>query len=358
MNSGEEFDKGTGQDIAQPYRAGSGEMPGAAADAAILMLARDAAAQSAPRNAAESDSIGHGRAGAVARMSTMRRWRAPLGLAASLVLVVGIVSRVQLEEEMGTAPGVVPVAPQPVIPSAPAEPPAPGSAASRAGPATATGAAQPAAPVEAKKLASAAVDPSSNVVGAPGQSVSPQVADSAPANAPASASAMTPATTPSATTARPEDALERKKERKTDVVTDIPVPFPLQGRRPAGAIEGVVKPERDARAKASAESALPAKSTGLPNESTPVPVREDDAVNRPPARQPAESRAAAMPAPAAAVAPMALSEQAEATLTPEQWLRRIIEARRAGRHEEADASLVRLVAKHPQLLIPTEARRN
>ena len=42
-NSGEEFGNGVGQDIAQPYRAGSAGMPSAAADAAILMLARDAA---------------------------------------------------------------------------------------------------------------------------------------------------------------------------------------------------------------------------------------------------------------------------------------------------------------------------
>ena len=352
-NSGEEFGKVIGQDIAQPYRAGSAEMPSVAADAAILMLARAAAAQTSTRNAAAPDAGSHDRAGAVVQMSAMRRWRAPLGLAASLVLVVGIVSRIQLEEEAGTAPGVAPAAPLPVGPSAPVAPAAP---------------AAPAAPVEAKKLAAAAAEASPNGAGASSQAVPPQVADRAPANAlakpSASAPAMTPATVPLAApvplaaAAQPEDALERKKERKADVVADSPVPFPAQGGRPAGAIEGATKPEQDARAKTSAEGALPAKSAGLRNESAAIPPRENEAMNRQAAPPSADLRAAAKPALAAAVAPAVLSEQAEATLTPGEWLRRIIEARRAGRHEEADASLVRLVAKHPQLSIPAEARRN
>ena len=52
-----------------------------------------------------------------------------------------------------------------------------------------------------------------------------------------------------------------------------------------------------------------------------------------------------------------LTEQIEATLTPEQWLRRIIDARLAGRHDEADASLARFISKHPVVAVPPEARR-
>ena len=52
-----------------------------------------------------------------------------------------------------------------------------------------------------------------------------------------------------------------------------------------------------------------------------------------------------------------LTEQIEATLTPEQWLRRIIDARLAGRHDEADASLARFISKHPVVVVPPEARR-
>ena len=53
----------------------------------------------------------------------------------------------------------------------------------------------------------------------------------------------------------------------------------------------------------------------------------------------------------------ALTEQTEIALTPEQWLRRIVDARRAGRHDEADASLARFILKHPAVVVPPEARR-
>ena len=58
-----------------------------------------------------------------------------------------------------------------------------------------------------------------------------------------------------------------------------------------------------------------------------------------------------------ALAPAGLTEQIEATLTPEQWLRRIIDARLAGRHGEADASLARFISRHPVVAVPPEARR-
>ena len=52
-----------------------------------------------------------------------------------------------------------------------------------------------------------------------------------------------------------------------------------------------------------------------------------------------------------------LTEAAEAALTPEQWLRRIIDARRGGRDDEADASLKRFIAQYPAQPVPPEARR-
>ena len=57
------------------------------------------------------------------------------------------------------------------------------------------------------------------------------------------------------------------------------------------------------------------------------------------------------------IAQTGLTEALEATLTPEQWLRRIIEARQAGRHDEADASLARLLVKEASISVPPEARR-
>ena len=49
-------------------------------------------------------------------------------------------------------------------------------------------------------------------------------------------------------------------------------------------------------------------------------------------------------------------ETDESGLTPEQWLKRIIDLRRAGRHAQAEASLRRFTLRHPQHRIPEEAR--
>lgn len=322
-NSGEESGNGIDQDIAQPYRAGSAGMPSAAADAAILMLAREAAAQTPARTPIRA---------AATPTSALRRWRAPLGLAASLVLVVGIVSRVQLEEEAGKAPGAI------SAPSAPL-------------------AAQPAARAEAP--------------------------------------------------AAPESQVKRKADAAASTAASTPAPFPAQGGGPAAAILDAAKPEPDSRAKSLADSTAPAAVAGARKESAPVLAREAEAMNRTMAPQPAPAaspapaapaqtevgtnargaasdsagaaptRAAAplvtgevrrddmararAPATAQGVAPLAaglaLTEQTEAALTPEQWLRRIIDARRAGRHDEADASLARFVLKHPAVAVPPEARR-
>ena len=70
------------------------------------------------------------------------------------------------------------------------------------------------------------------------------------------------------------------------------------------------------------------------------------------------SRAAVAPQrrPAAAGSTV-LNQAIEAALTPEQWLRRIIDARRGGRDDEADASLKRFIAQYPAQPVPPEARR-
>jgi len=73
------------------YQAGSQEVPGAAADAAVLALARAAATESRLRasvNVGGSDSVARG---------WSRRWQAPLALAACLVLAVGVVTRMQTQ---------------------------------------------------------------------------------------------------------------------------------------------------------------------------------------------------------------------------------------------------------------------
>ena len=345
MNSDEEFGNENDKNLAKSYRAGSAEMPGAAADSAILTLAREAATQTPVRGTAGQEPAGAG-AGATAQITWMRRWRAPLGLAASLVLVVGIVSRIQLEEDAGTAPGAIPVTPPTVASSAPSTPASSAAAVPPAVP--------PAAPA--------------NVLG------------SAPVSAPTSAPA----------TARVEDAVERKKERQeerlADVVTPAPVPFPAQRERSAVAMRDAAKPEQDARPKtladgnetaagagvrkepaavaaAPAEAPAPAGAGSAAGEAAPLASSAPARVSAPtvmggarrddPARLRAEGmvQKSAMP-PVLAV----LTEQTEIALTPEQWLRRIVDARRAGRHDEADASLARFVLKHPAVVVPPAAR--
>ncbi len=73
------------------YRAGSREVPGAAADLAVLALARAAATESRLRASAR---VGEGNPGG---RGWLRRWQAPLALAACLVLAVGVVTRMQTQ---------------------------------------------------------------------------------------------------------------------------------------------------------------------------------------------------------------------------------------------------------------------
>ena len=81
-----------------------------------------------------------------------------------------------------------------------------------------------------------------------------------------------------------------------------------------------------------------------------------------PAPAPVERRAAGATADAARLrVEPGVSEAAqriiaeEKTLQPADWIRRIIDMRRAGRAEEADASLKRFVERHPGYSVPEAA---
>ena len=110
------------------YQAGSQELPGAAADAAVLALAREATAESRLRA-----SVKMGGSDPVAR-GWSRRWQAPLALAACLVLAVGVVTRMQTQlpdatevaDRVATSASNPPVlsAPKSVAEAAPAAAPA------------------------------------------------------------------------------------------------------------------------------------------------------------------------------------------------------------------------------------------
>ena len=350
-------------DIEKLYRTGSAEQPGAAADAAMLALARAAAEESRATGAVAQSRRSGAPARPTAQASPLRRWRAPIGLAASLVLAVGIVSRVQIEEEAGNAPGAAVPATSPVVTSA-------------------------------KPAASSAAAP-------------PPAAPAAPAEPAAGASRAGPLGEARKSATDSASAPERTAvPKKADVLADAPQAFPAPAPGAAAPAQNTAKPEARELRKALADSVGVASESSARKESAPAPREAEELKRAQPAlaasaggaatsvaAAPPAPASSAVPGPAAASSPMAraaaptglgearrddaarmraagdppdmtpspdaaaLSESSEATLTPEQWLRRIIDARRAGRDDEADASLKRFVARHPAQAVPPEARR-
>ena len=372
--------------IEKSYRAGSGEQPSAAADATILALARAAAddTRAAAASGAQASALqGSGSATSprpTAQLSLLRRWRAPLGLAASLVLAVGIVSRVQVEEEAGTAPGTLPVAEAPAAP--PEVPPTTPGAASPAKQAAERRAADNAVAVEPAQAKPAKTTQEMAKQDAAKQEATKQVAESkAAAPAPNTPSAF-PAqarddATPVQRAAKPEATPQRKALADGTASVDSSAapaaavrnetasevrPAEELKRGPsalssgAGSTAGAVGAAPQTMAAPAAAPPLPATAAAAP---APVARMASPAVSGEARRdESARSRAAGVTQGAlSATAHLALGEAIEITLTPEQWLGRIIEARRAGRDEEADASLKRYVAKYPAQAIPPEARR-
>ena len=317
--------------IEQTFRAGSGEQPSAAADAAILALARAAAeeTQAAALNAAVVIVRNSGSATSprpAAQVSLLHRWRAPLGLAATLVLVIGIVSRVQVEEDAGMVPGSV-------------------QSAASAPQTDQLGAAEKTAK-ELSVIASASTPGSAPSHAGAGRPLNAQ-ADTVPGRAP--------------------------RSKTTASSSDMPVPFPGRAREvlPPGTAPASASAQSIGNAEtqpmhkplagtaASAETAAspsvpPAAAPPAPMVRKASPGVSGDARREDVSRSRAEGVAqGALPA----TASPALGEAIETTLTPEQWLHRIIEARRAGRHEEAGASLARFVAIHSATQVPPEAWR-
>ena len=295
----------------QLYRAASTEQPGAAADAAILALAHAAASETR----------------AAAPVSRLRRWRTPLGLAASLVLAVGIVARVQVEQEAGTAPGSAPAPASSVPASAPASVPS-------SVPASAP------APAAVSKPAQAS-EPSSAPDSAQGRTRAPSVAPPSPAQSgeKPEASEKRKALADSVVTA--EDSVRKESVTPARESAESKRSQPLASAGAGGAANSASAPAAAAAASSDLSAAAPAPA--------PKPASAPA-----PAQSPQPVPLARTAAPAGSTV---LNEAIEAALTPEQWLRRIIDARRGGRDDEADASLKRFIAQHPAQPVPPEARR-
>lgn len=365
------------------YRAGSAEQPGAAADAAILALARTAAVTNTEANAAANAAPN---AAAYLRPAAndawwVRRWRAPLALAAGVVLSVGIVTRIQLdppddalsraERASEAAPAVAAV---PVAPTAPAVPTAPQAAPAAAAPATA----MPPAPASAAPQEPAARR--EQLARSSEREASPALAKRAASGAGAPAAA-------------PLGVATREAERKLAMPAQSPSqavhapaqiqPFGLKADAPAvakseAADAGTTRDAAEARAAAlgSASSAPAPAAKPAPPRPAAAPVMAAPAASAPtaagsgafrrdaPAAEDSTTaktlqgttRSRSTTGPAAAVESFALLTFAqEAQLTPERWITYLIELRQRGEHDAADASLLRLRARYPEQAIPAAA---
>lgn len=307
--------------IERLYRETSREQPGAAGDAAILALAREVAAQAASRNPA----VG-------AHWS--RRWHRPLALAASVVLVVGMVSRIGMEPPNGadgaagraadSAPASAPVAAAPVVTPATAPSTLPAAAA----PSGIAGSVKEAGDVALAKAQS------SDMARKPERSDAPAISAVEP---------QPPAQTAPPTSAPATARAEAPYPGAATTAETGPRPFAVPSRAP---MRG---PDLASNAAGGA-AAAPSVSGEMRRDATPAPAMK-------PAQRTARENAGAAGQDAAktAVALPVLSEPQEATLTPENWLTYILDLRRQGQHDAADTSLKRFRLRFPGYPVPPPA---
>ena len=311
------------------YRDATSELPRAEADAAVLRMARQAVADTPSRST---------------------RWSPRLALAATVVLAVGLVTRVQLD-----APDLQPAtAPAKATPAAGAEP-------AVTGPATAPKADAPRAAIVAQ--ASRQRQPGDDVA-----------SPARPAVSKLREQAGTPERQVTGDAAAKENASAR--EKKTELAGPQPAASGTVGtvgavtesasrrngsdlkkdRDPAGDRRTLARSETRSAESVQADTAAPA-ATPFAGASAPLPAA-------PAAPPPAVRPAPALSAPAARMraGPQELEHRAsndeipESMLNPEQWAARIATMRKSGRHASADASLKRLTEKFPGFKVPPEAR--
>lgn len=248
--------------LSQAYRELGREEPPRALDDAILAAARRAE----PTHPAPLLSPGVGPA-------VRRSWYFPVAAAAVIMLSVGVVMHLQLEQ-----PGI-----DGIQVAAEKAPPAPAPVA------------------EASKPAP--------------QPEAPKPEDTMIAKAPAAA--------------------KREAARSQPAMEEVPK---LSGSEASGASAGSLAPAPPAVASSPAPSAAPA----------PAPARKPMAMQR--AEEGMRDRADSAERQVLSEATAKRSQ--DAGETPEKWLERIAELRRAGRHDEADKALAEFRQRHPGYRIP------
>lgn len=333
--------------IESHYREASDEQPGAARDAAILALAGKVAAQSrAPAAAAPAGA--------------MRRWRAPLAWAASVVLAFGIVSRIVLEEPDGGLSNKE-RADEALPAPARAQPTDTRAANSRATEASGAVPAQSPPTVVAPSAESVgksrATAPGTRAEASAGSTRERKQAE------PFAASPATPSAPP------PELATQANSADRVMAPPSAarsPEPPPVataeMSQRPvgSGAASGVFAPapapvaapalgtlSAPAPASASGAGAAPAASGEMGSDAARVMKS---------AQRTARDNAGAAPQGASAgFVPPILSEAREAVLLPQEWISYIVDLRRRGANDAADASLKRFRARYPAHPVSAEA---
>lgn len=325
--------------IAAGYRAASLEMPGAAADAAILAQARAAARLMAE---ATGESTAHAAGGAANDASWSRRLRAPLALAACAVLAVGIVTRISVEapEAMrGEAPAAASAERRAA--GAPVTASAPDASAPVVALATPPASADTAIPSAARAAAA-----SRPVAEPPPESVRPR-AQRAGAAVP-----TVPAEMPVAPAAPAQDVppLQERKLRES-AVADATSPGPRELPALAKGTEPAAPAAADSlRASAASGSGSSAESSAVARADKRTIARTDHSA----------AAGAGQPASGGVMrkseAVQIFSAEQETALAPERWLAYLIDLRRSGQHAAADASLARFRARYPDHAVPPGAR--
>ena len=319
-------------DLSRLYREASAEVPPLALGRALSAAAAAAAQLEAP----------------VEMPRARRKWGAPLALAASVVLGLGIVLRVAVER-----PDMRPAAEEPAVASAP-QPPARQKVEQQEAKAASENAADSGS--QARDRSDAALqtlprdarEKAAEVAAAPAVAEREQIAATKKSN------------TVAAKPAGPDMAEPPVAQgRASGLAEAAPAP-------PAAAMASPAAPGPALAAPAPAP--LPAaKAAPMAAASAPEPARAARDMGAAvqgaaPAPAPVERRAAGATADAARLrVEPGVSEAAqriiaeEKTLQPADWIRRIIDMRRAGRAEEADASLKRFVERHPGYSVPEAA---
>lgn len=313
-------------DISRLYREASAEVPPPALGRALSVAAAAAVRVEAP----------------VEVPRARRKWGAPLALAASVVLGLGIVLRVAVER-----PDMRPAGQEPAVASAPQMPvtrlPEQSDAKAASGNST-----------DSVPQAGGTPEPAMQRVLRDSRAKAAEVAAAtAPPVEREGIAAMKKSTAPATQPARPEMAGPPVTQGKASVSADV-----APAAAPAPALAVAPPPAAKAAPMAPADAPEPARAA------RDLGAAVQEAASAPaaaPAK--AERRAAGVSADAARLriepgageaAQRIIAE--EKTLLPADWIKRIIDMRRAGRTEDADASLRRFVERYPGHAVPDAAR--